>query len=95
MVSSNLHFKSWPQGLPHTLQASSQTLYENLVFTSLKFPDRKALIYNGTSLTYKSLFEQVRIIGGFLAGVETINPGDRVLFYEINKKEYFKLNEKE
>ena len=24
-----------------------------------------------------------------------INPGDRVLFYEINKKEYFKLNEKE
>ena len=24
-----------------------------------------------------------------------INPGDRVLFYEINKKEHFKLNEKE
>ena len=24
-----------------------------------------------------------------------IKPGDRVLFYEINKKEYFKLNEKE
>ena len=24
-----------------------------------------------------------------------INPGDMVLFYEINKKEYFKLNEKE
>ncbi len=24
-----------------------------------------------------------------------INPGDRVLFYEINKKEYIKLNEKE
>ena len=88
MVSSNLHFKSWPQGLPHTLQASSQTLYENLVFTSLKFPDRKALIYNGTSLTYESLFEQVRIIGTFLAGVETINPGDRVLLYMQNSPQF-------
>ncbi len=88
MVNSNLHFKSWPQDLPHTLKASSQTLYENLVFTALKFPDRKALIYNGTSLTYKSLFEQVRIIGGFLAGVETINPGDRVILYMQNSPQF-------
>ncbi len=84
MVINRIHFKSWPRDLPHTLKCSSQTLYEKLAFTASKFPDRKALIYYKTSLTYESLFKHVSIIGSFLAGVDTINPGDRILLYMQN-----------
>ena len=84
MVSNNLHFKSWPKGLPHKIPQSQLTLYENLACSAENHPSRDAIIYYGSVISYRALFESVNSVANFLNSFSTISPGDRIILYMQN-----------
>ena len=44
--------KSWPKGIPQTVEFPRQTLTDNLISTVNRVPDRTALIFYGAEYTY-------------------------------------------
>ena len=84
MVLDNPHFKSWPKGLPHKIKQSQLTLYQNLASSAENYPNRDAVIYYGSVISYRALFESVNLLGNFLYSFSTINPGDRIILYMQN-----------
>ena len=84
MVLDNPHFKFWPKGLPHKIKQSQLTLYQNLASSAENYPNRDAVIYYGSVISYRALFESVNSLGNFLYSFSAINPGDRIILYMQN-----------
>jgi len=82
------HMKSWPEGVPHTIEVPECTLTENLRRTAAEVPDSAAVIYYGATLTYRELEDQVDCLAGWLDRTAGIRRGDRVLLYMQNSPQF-------
>lgn len=87
-MSKNYHFKHWPARVSKTLSVPETTLYDNLVITAKKYPNKIAFHYYGTSLTYKELLRQVDVLAGYLENELKINKGENVLLFMQNSPQY-------
>lgn len=81
------HRASWPPGVPHALDLPDRSLFGNLAATAARHPERPALIYHGTRISYADLLARVEALAGWLqqAGVAR---GDRVLLVMQNSPQF-------
>lgn len=82
------HFAVWPQGVPRSLRLPQTSLYENLEISARRFPDKPAILYYGSALTYAGLKRQVDALAGWLQHVCRVQRQDRVLLYMQNSPQY-------
>lgn len=84
---TDLHFKHWPEGLPHHLEVPDQSVAQNLAQTVARLPDKVAIHYYGTEITYADLQDRVDRIAGWLQS-RGVRRGDRVLLYLQNSPQW-------
>jgi fatty-acyl-CoA synthase len=78
------HFPHWPPGQPKTVELPRHTVYGNLEANAKQHPERAAIDYYGSSVSYAGLKRQVDAIAGFLQRRCGVARGDRVLLYMQN-----------
>jgi fatty-acyl-CoA synthase len=78
------HYPHWPPGVPKTLSVPSTSLYFNLEVSARRYPDKAALYYYGTSVTYAELARSAEALAGWLQQRCGVRRGDRVLLYAQN-----------
>ncbi|WP_284035429.1 long-chain fatty acid--CoA ligase [Neobacillus sp. 114] len=82
------HFEFWPERLPKTLPIPESTIYDNLEMTTKRYPNKTAIIFYGTEITYKQLNTEVNKLAGYLQKELGVAKGDRVMLYMQNSPQY-------
>lgn len=82
------HFGAWPKGLPHSLTPPATTLSENLAVSARRFPDKVAIHYYGTPITWAELDRATDRLAGWLQAVAGVGKGDRVLLFMQNSPQF-------
>ena len=82
------HFRYWPPGLPHSVPLPDTSLYRNLEATAARFPDKTAVHYYGTPLSYREFKRDVDALAGFLQHRASVKRGDRVLLFMQNSPQF-------
>ena len=72
------HFKFWPKRLPHAITLPATSLWDNLETSARRYPDKAALVFFGTVLTYAKLLQKAERLAQFLRGLG-VEKGDRVV----------------
>jgi fatty-acyl-CoA synthase len=77
------HHRFWPRRLPHRITPPATSLWENLVVSARRYPDKPALVFFDRSLSYRELHDQAERLAAHLhaSGVQA---GDRVLLLMQN-----------
>ena len=78
------HYPHWPPGVPKTLAVPRTSLYFNLEVSARRYPDKAALYYYGTQVTYAELLRSAEALAGYLQQRCGVRRGDRVLLYAQN-----------
>lgn len=84
---TELHFQNWPPGLPHRIEVPPQSVAQNLIDTAARLPDKTAIHYYGSQITYAALLDQVERVAGWLQS-RGVKRGDRVLLYLQNSPQW-------
>ena len=82
------HHAHWPSGLPHTLTAPQTSVYDNLEISARRYPDKVAIIFYDSILTYSQLHAQVLALAGYLQHDCGVKRGDRVLLDMQNSPQF-------
>jgi fatty-acyl-CoA synthase len=82
------HFAHWPPGQPRTLEVPKVSVYANLAASAAKHPERTAIDYYGSRLSYAELKRQVDALAGWLQRRYGVARGDRVLLYAQNSPQF-------
>ncbi len=77
------HFKFWPPRLPRELVYPRVPLYEFLETSARRYPDKPALIYYGTRISYRDLWDSVERLSAALHRMG-VKKGDRVALFLQN-----------
>ena len=72
------HYSFWPARVPYSLSLPETTLWDNLDISARRFPNKDALIFLGTRLTYADLRNQSERLAAYLQSVG-VQKGDRVV----------------
>jgi fatty-acyl-CoA synthase len=78
------HFAHWPPGVPRTLEVPRDNVYANLAARAAQHPDRIAVDYYGTRVSYAELKRDADALAGFLQRRCGLAKGERVLLYLQN-----------
>ncbi|RBW51241.1 long-chain fatty acid--CoA ligase [Marinobacter sp. F3R11] len=78
----------WPKGLPGTLELPKTSLYYNLEVAAARYPDKPAVVFYDSVLSYSGIFQRVQALAGYLQQECGIRPGDRVALYSQNSPQY-------
>jgi fatty-acyl-CoA synthase len=82
------HYAHWPPGVPKSLPVPRTSLYYNLEVSARRYPDKGAIHYYGTSITYAELQRSADALAGYLQRVCGVRKGDRVLLYTQNSPQF-------
>ncbi|MEO8165653.1 MAG: AMP-binding protein, partial [Betaproteobacteria bacterium] len=82
------HFEHWPKHLPRHLTVPSTSLHFNLEVSSQRYPDKPAVIFYESKLSYRELHRQVDLIAGFLQNRCGVRKGDRVILQMQNSPQF-------
>ena len=82
------HFEFWPKRLPKSLPIPETTIYDNLEMTTKRYPNKTAIVFYGTEITYKQLYTEVNKLAGYLQQELGVAKGDRVVLYMQNSPQY-------
>ena len=82
------HFDVWPEGRPRSLEPLRTTIYQNLENSANRFPDKPALIYYDSVITYDHLKRDVDTLAGYLTTILGIEKNDRVLLFMQNSPQF-------
>ncbi len=82
------HFAFWPPGIPKTLEVSRQSVYTNLATRAADRPERCAIDYYGTRISFAELKRDADALAGFLQQRCGVRKGDRVLLYLQNSPQF-------
>jgi fatty-acyl-CoA synthase len=72
------HFKFWPKRLPHAITIPATSLWDNLETSARRYPDKAALVFFGTVLTYAELLQKAELLAQCLRGLG-VEKGNRVV----------------
>jgi fatty-acyl-CoA synthase len=75
---SRPHFRFWPRRVPYALTKPATSLWDNLATNARRYPEKDALIFFGTRITYGELMHRSERLASFLQSVGVV-AGDRVL----------------
>jgi fatty-acyl-CoA synthase len=82
------HYAHWPAGLPKTFPPPAKTVYANLAECASRHPERTAIHYYGTEITYGELKRDADALAGWLQQRCGVRKGDRVLLYLQNSPQF-------
>src|SRR5918995_5289314 len=82
------HFPHWPPGQPKSLDLPKESVYGNVVRSAALHPQRAAIDYYGSRITYAELKRQVDALAGFLQKRLGVARGERVLLYAQNSPQF-------
>ena len=82
------HLAFWPPGVPHHLELPATSVWYNLEVTATRFPDRPAIVFYDSVLTYGELKRRAEAIAGWLQHVCGVVRGDRVLLDFQNSPQF-------
>ncbi len=77
-MTTRAHHRFWPARLPHAISTPDTSLWENLAVSAKRFPNKTALIFLGTQLSYAELLAGAEKVAAFLQSVG-VQKGDRVV----------------
>ena len=72
------HYKFWPARLPHAITPPATSLWHNLAVSALRYPDKPAIVFFGTVLTWSQLKNAAERLAARLQALG-VKKGDRVL----------------
>ncbi|CAN7376528.1 long-chain fatty acid--CoA ligase [Acidovorax sp. Leaf78] len=72
------HYKFWPHRLPKAITLPATSLWDNLAISARRYPDKAALVFFGSTLTYRQLVEGAERLAARLADLG-VQRGDRVV----------------
>ena len=78
----------WPDGHDFHLSIPSGNVVENLLRAAVRGPNRTAIHYYGTTLTYADLVLRVEALAGWLQAVAGLKRGERVLLAMQNSPQF-------
>ncbi|MEZ5728982.1 MAG: long-chain-fatty-acid--CoA ligase [Burkholderiaceae bacterium] len=82
------HHRFWPKRSPHAIPPAESTLWHNLAFTAVRYPDRPAFMFFGRGISYSQLLDQAERVAGWLAREAGVTAGDRVLLMMQNSPQF-------
>ena len=82
------HVDFWPRGLPRHLTVPQTNLFFNLEVSTARYPDKPAVIFYDTPLSYAALKHDVERVAGYLEQECGVKAGDRVLLYMQNSPQF-------
>src|SRR5258706_5517232 len=82
------HFPHWPPAVPKTLSIPRTSIYYNLEVSAARYPDRAAILYYGSALSYRELRRDALALAGYLQRDCGVQRGDRVLLYAQNSPQF-------
>ncbi|MCC5859448.1 MAG: long-chain fatty acid--CoA ligase [Ectothiorhodospiraceae bacterium] len=82
------HFAHWPNDLPKAIRFPRTSLGYNLQVSATRFPDKTAIIYYDSRITYAELKRQVDALSAWLQQECGVGKGDRVLLYMQNAPQF-------
>lgn len=82
------HRAFWPPWAPPSLVLPETSLFENLAVSARRYPDKPAILYYGSALTYRRLLAEVEALAGWLQQEAGVAKGDRVLLYLQNAPQF-------
>ena len=85
---SDHHFPHWPPGLPQHLTVPQTNVFTNLEVSARRYPDKSALQFYGSALTYSDFHAQAERLAGYLQNTLGVRAGDRVLLYLQNSPQW-------
>jgi fatty-acyl-CoA synthase len=77
------HFKHWPARLPHRITPAATSLWHNLAVSALRYPNKPALRFFDTQLSYQQVQQQAESVAAWLQA-HGVGAGDRVLLMMQN-----------
>ena len=82
------HYPHWPPGLAKSFDVPRESVYRNVEAQAAAHPERVALHYYGTDITYAELKREVDALAGYLQQRCGVRRGDRVLLYLQNSPQF-------
>jgi len=82
------HWAFWPRYAPHTLTLPKTSIYDNLAVSAHRYPDKAAIVYYGSSVTYARLKDEADRLAGYLTRDLGVRKGDFVLLYMQNSPQW-------
>ena len=82
------HYPHWPAGLPHFLTTPDTSVYTNLEISARRYPNKTAIIFYDSTLSYAQFNSQVEALAGHLQQVCGVQRGDRVLLDMQNSPQF-------
>ncbi len=73
------HYPHWPPGLPYSISAPETSVYTNLEVSARRFPNKTAIVFYDSVLSYAQLQAEADALAGYLQAVCGVRRGDRVL----------------
>ena len=70
--------KFWPKRVPRTITPPQTPLWDNLAISARRYPDKAALIFFGTVVTYAQLLQKAEQLAAYLCRLG-VKKGDRVV----------------
>jgi fatty-acyl-CoA synthase len=82
------HYQHWPKGLPKSLAFPRTSVYYNLEVSAQRYPDKPAVIFYDSPLSYRRLHDEAEALAGFLSHRCGVRRGDRVLLFMQNSPQF-------
>src|SRR5690625_2963883 len=82
------HLEFFPARVSKTLTIPETTIYDNLVMTAKKYPEKVAIEYYGGSYTYKQVLKEVEHLAGYLERTLKVKQEENVLLLMQNSPQF-------
>src|SRR5262249_1544130 len=78
----------WPQAMPRQLEVPQTSLWFNIEGSAARFPDKPAVIFYDSVLSYCELKRGAEHLAGFLQQRCAVQRGDRVALFLHNSPQF-------
>lgn len=85
---SKRHLAHWPRLLPQHLTLPATHLYRNLEVSTMRYPDKAALVFYDAAISYARLQDESERLAAHLQQRCGVRRGDRVLLYLQNSPQF-------
>lgn len=82
------HHANWPVGLPFAITVPETSVYTNLEISARRYPEKTAIIFYDSVISYAELNRQVEALAGYLQKSCGVQRGDRVLLNMQNSPQF-------